>query len=262
MRTDVQRNVFDSDWAAARYAQGRPDVHTQIVNRIRERLRLAPAGLLDLAVDLGCGTGMSTRSLRSIARHCIGVDPSTAMLSQAKRSGGASFIRAAAESLPLQSGCADLATICQAYHWCDAEALLKEAARILVPSGWLVVYDSFFSPHEGALAELHDWLISELWRDYPIPERGALPDPERFSHAAFALAQAEDFEQSIPMDRDRLAAFLLTQSRLLAAVAWAGARFDDLEAALRRRLSALVGSSAIEVPFTGPIYFFRKRLGD
>src|SRR5262249_61421170 len=98
-----------------------------------------------------------------------------------------------------------------------------------------------------------DWLTSELWRDYPIPDRGALPDPERFSHAAFARVQAEHFEQSIPMDCDRLTAFLLTQSRSLAAVAWAGARIDDLEAALRRQTSALVGSKAVEVPFAGPV---------
>ena len=253
----MRPNVFDSDRAAADYAKSRPDVHSAVVRRIGERIALR--GMLDLAVDVGCGTGMSTRCLRGIARRAVGIDPSRAMLAAARRAGGGeSYILGAAEALPIRGDCADLVTVSQAYHWCHERDLLDEAARVLVPDGWLVVYDSFFSPREGPLAELLAWINSDLWRGHPVPDRGDLPDPDRISHPALQLMLVENLVQTIPMDGAQFSAFLLTQSRSLAAIDWAGARYEELERALRERIVALVGTDAVPIPFSGPIFFVRR----
>lgn len=253
----MHRNVFDSEWGAGKYATSRPGVHAKIVERIRESLSIP--GSVELAVDVGCGTGMSTRTLGRIARRVIGVDPSQFMLAEAERAGGgACYIRGSAEALPLPGGCADLVTMSQVYHWCETEKLLSEAARILVPGGWLIVYDSYFSPTEGGLAGLLQWMNTELWRGYPVPPRVALPDPANFFHPAFELVRVEVVEQSIPMDGDRFTAFVLTQSRTLAAVDWGGANLGGLERTLRERVSALFGAEEVPIPFVGPVCFLRR----
>jgi SAM-dependent methyltransferase len=45
----------------------------------------------------------------------------------------------AAEHLPLRSGCADLVTVAQGFHWFDPAPALHELARVLRPDGTLVL---------------------------------------------------------------------------------------------------------------------------
>ncbi len=61
-------------------------------------------------IDLGCGTGLLTRSLTAPGRTVIGVDPSATMLDFARRQPGAGAVRwieGGAAAIP-QSGDADL----------------------------------------------------------------------------------------------------------------------------------------------------------
>lgn len=99
---------------------------------------------------------------------------------------------------------------------------------------------------------------SELWRDYPVPQRAALPEPTGCFHEAFVLAHVENLKQSVPMDRDGFTAFVLTKSRSLAAVEWGGASLESLARARRERASALFGTDCMQIPFSGPIYLLRR----
>ena len=67
-------NYFDPKSAAERYAKGRPHFHTQVISRIKAYLSLAEP--VSRAIDVGCGTGLSTIALKEIARHIVGVDSS------------------------------------------------------------------------------------------------------------------------------------------------------------------------------------------
>ena len=67
-------NVFDTPAMAAGYAKSRPEVHPHIIERARKHL---PVPLpVAHALDVGCGAGLSTRALQTIARHALGIDPS------------------------------------------------------------------------------------------------------------------------------------------------------------------------------------------
>ena len=134
------RNVFVASWVGTRYARSRPVVHSTIAKHIRERVALDHP--LSLALDVGCGTGHSTEPLRSFVEFVVGIDASAGMLAEAPTLEGVAFSIALAEALPLRSGTFDLVSIGLAYHWCDAERFLAEAARVLRSNGWLVVYDS------------------------------------------------------------------------------------------------------------------------
>ena len=134
------------------------------VDFVLEELRL-PAG--SCILDVGCGTGLSTRPLASLAELAVGVDPSPGMLREARRGGGPSYVRGVAEALPFSSAAFDLVTIGCAYHWCQPEAFLSAAHRVLRPDGHLVIYDNFFFGQSPRSAALLDWLSSEHWARLP-----------------------------------------------------------------------------------------------
>jgi SAM-dependent methyltransferase len=54
------RDPFDSDTAARRYAAARLYYHRSALDLAREQQEIGPA---KLALDVGCGTGLSTRAV-------------------------------------------------------------------------------------------------------------------------------------------------------------------------------------------------------
>lgn len=104
-------------------------------------------------VDFGCGTGVLTVEIARWARKVTAIDRSASALEQAsaraERQGleNVTFLEADLAKLPLATGKKDLVVISQSlHHVADPEAVLAEAARILKPSGRLVVLE--LMPHE------------------------------------------------------------------------------------------------------------------
>src|SRR4051794_14959392 len=98
-------NPFGTAEMAAGYATSRPPVHRHI-------LRRALTGVVDRALDVGCGAGVSTNALDEFALHRIGIEPAEAMLRpwSTTTALGARFAVACAEAIPLRTGSVDLMT--------------------------------------------------------------------------------------------------------------------------------------------------------
>jgi SAM-dependent methyltransferase len=250
------RNYFDVTWLAPRYAASRPDVHSRIAEQIRQTLKLRAR--IDHAVDVGAGTGLSTRCLRPLARFVVGLDPSAAMLAEARRAGGAAFARARGEALPVAGASIDLVTIGCAYHWCDTEAFLAEAARILRSGGWLVVYDNHFFGQTPRSSELSDWLVAEHWAQLPRAPRNRMPDPATFSHDSFDLVGTDFVEEWISMTREALVTYLTTQSGASASIESGAETLEELENRLREGVSRFVPEGPSTFRFAGPVHYLRR----
>lgn len=110
------------------------------------------SGTPRLAVDLGCGTGELLRCLAGKAQTLVGVDYSVEMLAKAQKNCEGAGIPVdlrlgAIEHLPVADGLADLAVLSLAlHHLPDPERGVRDAARILVPGGRLLIAD--FDKHE------------------------------------------------------------------------------------------------------------------
>lgn len=104
-----------------------------------------------VAGDLGCGTGQTAALLAPFVRRVIAVDASAEMLQAAgQRVAGAANVelrRGDLESLPLDDARLDLAFVTLVlHHVADPGAVLTEVARVLKPTGRLVVVDML--PHD------------------------------------------------------------------------------------------------------------------
>jgi len=102
-----------------------------------------------LVIDLGCGTGLSTRFWAERAVQVIDVDPSPDMLACASlrtHNPNVTYLFGYGHQVALTRGCADIVTCSQALHWMDPELTLAEAARLLRMGGVFAVYDHHASP--------------------------------------------------------------------------------------------------------------------
>jgi SAM-dependent methyltransferase len=94
-------------------------------------------------LDIGCGPGTLAKRLTEDGASVTGVDPGEAALGKAREAvPAARFEAASAEALPFPDAHFDGAVMFNALHHVpDPAAALREAARIVVPGGTLVVVE-------------------------------------------------------------------------------------------------------------------------
>ncbi|XP_030066046.1 putative methyltransferase DDB_G0268948 [Microcaecilia unicolor] len=135
--------LFEGKEHASLYQKYRlppPDEVQKLILSYLEEKKQKP---FSLAVDIGCGTGQSTRALSSHFEKIVGTDISKAQIEEAKRASCASNISycvSPAEELPFEDSSVDLITAAAAAHWFNIKKFLKEADRILKPSGCMALY--------------------------------------------------------------------------------------------------------------------------
>jgi len=133
----------------------------------------------NLVVDLGCGTGTSTRVWADRAEKTIGIDPTPDMLRQAKEHQpieNVSYQLGFSHQTGLPDQCADVVSCSQSLHWMEPSATFQEVARILRPGGVFAAIDYDWPPTlsswraEQAFLEVWEQ-IGEIRNKHELPTR-------------------------------------------------------------------------------------------
>ncbi|PIR04898.1 MAG: hypothetical protein COV57_02035 [Candidatus Liptonbacteria bacterium CG11_big_fil_rev_8_21_14_0_20_35_14] len=109
------------------YKKGRRRVPLEVIKYIFNKLNKNKP----LVLDLGCGTGISTRQLAPYSGYIIGVDKDEDMISNDSINYKVSDV----SNLPFENSYFDLVTAFSAFHWfCDKKSIL-EIKRVLKTNG-------------------------------------------------------------------------------------------------------------------------------
>lgn len=180
---------------AAAYGRGRPDYPPQAFEAMVEGF---PRPIR--AVDVGCGTGISTRRLIEFVDEATGVDPNREMLEAARRgtspaaSGpvsraatGAALARdssirwhaAPAESTGLPSRSFELILAAQAFHWFDPPKALEEFHRLLVTGGRVALLWNLRDDRDETTRDYSAITVPEAKKNLDATSRAAREDTGR-----------------------------------------------------------------------------------
>ena len=137
-------------------------------------------------VDVGCGTGISTRAIAprlGVAARVIGIDPGADMIEKAMAycagCTNVRFVRAPAEATTLPDASVDLVLAAQAFHWFDHPKALAEFHRILRPGGRCALLWNLRLPDGGFTDDYNRIVVSAEVRIDPcvLAGRSSLAEP-------------------------------------------------------------------------------------
>lgn len=145
-RSLIERSGYETEGFADLYDRYRPSPPPELLGVLTI---VAQVERPRLVVDLGAGTGLSTRVWAERAEEVIGVEANARMVERARlatQAQNVQFVEAFAAETGLAEGSADLVTCSQAFHWMDPAPVLAEAARVLRPGGVFAAYDHDVPP--------------------------------------------------------------------------------------------------------------------
>lgn len=249
-------SIYDSPRLAAGYAYDRPAIHGRIIEAAREHLHIT--NRLGRALDIGCGAGLSTAALKSLAETVVGLEPVQAMLTHSRVvAPDALFLVGRAERLPFSAGAFDLIAAAGALNYVDVDLFLPDAVRVLAPGGALIIYDFSAGRHAREGHQLDEWFAT-FARRYPSPPGYEL-DVKGLGYRRFGLrleAYAE-FEIAVPMTLRTYLPYVLSETRVESAIS-RGVPEMEIRAWCQSTLANVFGDTSRDVLFAAYVAYVSR----
>jgi SAM-dependent methyltransferase len=221
------------------YVRFRPGYPAAVFELLARECALGPGSAV---ADVGSGTGIFTRALLATGAHVTAVEPNAAMREAAERSIAAAdasrFVSAdaSAEATTLPPGSVDLVTVAQAFHWFDPPRARAEFARILRPSGMVVLVwnqrraSAFNADYEG--------MLEQFAPEYgAVSEQSRAAEPKLRAFYAPSVAGVARFHHEQRLDEEALRGRLMSSS-------YAPRAGDPLHGPMLRRLAEIFATHA------------------
>jgi ubiquinone/menaquinone biosynthesis C-methylase UbiE len=231
-------NYFNPKTAGERYSKGLPDFHSNTIKHIKDYLHLDKK--LNNALDIACGTGLSTKALLEIATNVYGTDTSQEMLNFALQSDKIHYSIASAEQQSFTDNNFDLITVSSGVHWFDIDKFLIEANRLLKSKSWLVLYENYFISEMFGNENFAHWFPDVYLKKYPSPPRNNAYSwtNENLIPKNFNFITEESFRNSITFNKKQLVLYFTTQSNIIAAVERNQTTYEQVEDWLDQELAS------------------------
>jgi len=253
----AQPNYFSHASAAERYAKFRPYFHSLVIARL---VPFTGCARFEIALDVACGAGQSTRALAEVADKVVAMDNSAAMLALAPALPNVVYQFGEAEALPFSSETFDLLTAGKAFHWFDQDRFLREANRVLKSRGWLLIYNNVFMGGMKENPGFKQWVEQAYLAKYTTPPRARKKlTADYASEFSFELAGRENVFNDVSMTGEQLVGYFLSQSNVIAAVEQGSETTEDVAAWLEQGARPFFTGPTGTMQFGSDVWYLRKR---
>lgn len=253
-------NYFETKSTAERYSIGRPDFHTQTIERVKKYLQIS--NKLENALDIACGTGLSTKALLEISKNVCGTDLAIEMLNVAENKNLITYKVAPAEKQPFNDNFFDIVTVSSGVHWFNINDFLDETNRILKSKSWLVIYDNFFISEMQGVSEFSTWFSEIYCSKYPSPSRNDHYkwNEQNLEPKKFSLVKNEEFKNEIEFTLEKLILYFTTQSNIAAQIENSNTSYIEVENWLREQLKPFFKKEIRKINYGNWIKYLQKQI--
>lgn len=258
----TKENPFDG--LAERYQKNRPDYPDDLLAHLRESAA-TPQGLPKTLLDVGAGTGISTRAFRRALGPewaMTGVEPGADMREQAiaatPKSDAISYLEGGAESLPAADGSLGVVIVAQAIQFFDRPGFYQESARALHSRGLLAIVQNNRDWRSSALLDAYETYAETHSEGYNRNYRDIDLTGELAALAWSSESTRYDHIWLMPMEPSRFVAMTLSRRTMKPAVAALG------ESKVEADLMALSKEHAddegfVQIPYMSELFIARKK---
>lgn len=234
---------------AAQYDQHRPTYPGALIDAVLAAP--ASAGSAVDVLDVGSGTGIAARQLRTAGANVLAVEPDPAMAAIA-RAGDLEVKVATFEEWEPAGSAFDVVSFAQSFHWVDPAAAARKAWEVLRPGGALALCWNRFieiDPPRERITEVDERHLST--------RPSARPSEDRESSVAGLLeavgfaVERRTFQEVRSYTRDAWLDLVFTYSRYLILD-------EDVRARVRSDLAALVGPDGVRIENDALLILARK----
>jgi ubiquinone/menaquinone biosynthesis C-methylase UbiE len=160
-RARIKYSGYSHPGFAARYDAAVPPMPIRVVEILTQMAQIERPNLV---VDLGSGTGLSTRPWGAYAGAVIGLEPNPQMRQQAETHPdtppNVAYRDGFSHATGLAAACADIVTCSQSLHWMEPEPTFAEIARILRAGGVFAAYN------HGQIPTVLHWQIDAALQEF------------------------------------------------------------------------------------------------
>ena len=219
---EIRRSGYSAVGFAEHYDRYRPGPPAVLLDLLPE---MAGVSRPRLVVDLGAGTGLSTRFWAGHSDEVVGIEPLDEMREvavAATTAGNVAYVAGTSADTGLPDGCADIVTCSQSLQWMEPDPTFAEVGRILRAGGVFAAYEyrwglttnwganAAFEASYARKAELREELALDAGRTlWPVSR-------ERFVESGAFSAVAETALHSVEeVTAERLVGFALSEGSMV-----------------------------------------------
>ncbi len=219
-----------------------------------ERLAAAGIGLPGQRIlDLGTGTGSLARGFARRGARVTGLDPSAELTAQARALDAAAGVEidyriGRAEETGLPAAGFEVVAAGQCWHWFDRPVAAREARRLLVPGGRLLITHFDWLPLADNVVAATEALIERHNPDWGYGGgKGVYPDWfDDAALAGFRDIESFTFDLAVPYGQEAW------RGRIRASAGVGGSLSEEAVAAFDRALGDLLAERFPEDPLSVP----------
>lgn len=219
----VGRTVFGLD--PENYAAARPGYPEAVYEILRDHCGLA-AGTPTF--EVGPGAGTATRRLLELgAAPLTAIEPDPRLAAYLRRSidnPDLQVVESPFETVDLQSAAYRLGCVATAYHWLDPAPAVAQAARLIAPGGWWVMWWNMFGDPDVGVDGFHE-ATKALLGGPRSPSAGSVGGPwfaqdraartaELVQSGAFLAPEYTEFRWTLVLDAAQVRALYATYSEI------------------------------------------------
>jgi trans-aconitate methyltransferase len=176
--------------AVSAYVAYRPEFPAELFERI---LDAVPAERRRCAMDLGAGTGNSTRPLLPHFAEVIAVEPDPLLAEEFRASGLRAELRVAtAENVVQDPASVDLITIAAALYWMDVSCVMANILRWLRPGGVLAVWAGGIPHMPDSVDSITAQEFTDRWHRFRDPRLDLAESSQHVRRAATGFTILDD----------------------------------------------------------------------